>query len=60
MSETIDYKNYTGSVEFDTELNLYYGKILYISPLVSYEAKTEELLKLAFHKAVDSYLKVDK
>lgn len=60
MSEAMDYKNYTGSIEFDAELNLYYGQILHISPLVSYEAKTKELLELAFHEAVDSYLKVDK
>lgn len=50
------YKDYLGSIEFDEEERLFYGKLLFIRALVSYEAKDAEGLVNAFHEAVDDYL----
>ena len=40
MSNTITYKNYIGSVEFSEEDSLFYGKVLGIKSLISYEGNT--------------------
>jgi predicted HicB family RNase H-like nuclease len=51
------YKEYLGFVEFDEEERIFYGKLLFIRALVSYEAKDAEGLVNAFHEAVDDYLR---
>ena len=35
MSNTMDYKGYTGSVEFSPEDRLFFGKVLGIKALIS-------------------------
>lgn len=56
MSNTITYKNYIGSVEFSEEDSLFYGKVLGIKSLISYEGNTATELVNDFHCAVDDYL----
>ena len=56
MNNTIEYKGYLGSVEFSEEDALFYGKILGIRALVSYEGSTARELIADFHSAVDDYL----
>lgn len=53
---TMAYKAYQGSVEFDLETDILFGKILFVSDLVTYEAKTVPALRKAFQEAVDDYL----
>lgn len=55
MSNTITYKNYIGSVEFSEEDSLFYGKVLGIKSLISYEGNTATELVNDFHCAVDDY-----
>lgn len=50
------YKDYLGSIEFDEEERLFYGKLEFIRALVSYEAKDADSLVTVFHEAVDAYL----
>ncbi len=57
MMNPMKYEDYLGSVEFDEDDRLFYGKLLFIRALVSYEAKDAEGLLSAFHHAVDDYLK---
>jgi len=45
-----------GSVEFDQEECVFYGKLEFIRALISYEARDAEGLLEAFHAAVDDYL----
>jgi predicted HicB family RNase H-like nuclease len=52
----LTYKGYLGSVEFDQDERLFYGKLAYIRALVSYEATDAEGLVRAFREAVDDYL----
>ena len=48
MNNTMEYKGYLGSVEFSEEDALFYGKILGIRVLVSYEGSTARELQCAY------------
>ncbi len=50
------YKNYYGSIHFDMQAMIFYGKIEFIRDLVNYEAQDEQNLLTSFHEAVDDYL----
>ncbi len=56
MKNTLTYKNYTGSLEFAAEDGVFYGKVLGVRSLISYEGRTAEELVTDFHGAVDDYL----
>ena len=56
MNNTIEYKGYLGSVEFSEEDSLFYGKVMGIRSLISYEGETAKELLEDFHGAVDDYL----
>ena len=56
MNNTIQYKGYVGSVEFSEEDGLFYGKVMGIRSLISYEGETAKELLDDFHGAVDDYL----
>lgn len=57
MKNTLDYKGYTGSVEFSAIDETFFGKICGIRDVVTFEADTVAKLKKAFKDAVDDYLK---
>ncbi len=52
----LEYKGYTGSIEYSPEDSLLYGKVLGIRGLISYEGETGKLLEQDFKEAIDSYL----
>ncbi len=52
----LNYKGYTGSIEYSREDDLFFGKVLGIKSLLSYEGKTGKELEKDFQEAVDSYL----
>ena len=56
MNNTMEYKNYVGSVEFSEEDSLFFGRVLGIRALVSYEGENARDLVEDFHGAVDDYL----
>ena len=58
MNNTMEYKGYVGSVEFSEEDALFYGKVLGIRALISYEGNNAAELVADFHGAVDDYLEV--
>lgn len=53
----IRYKGYVGSVEFSEEDGIFYGKVMGVRSLISYEGENEKELLNDFHAAVDDYLK---
>ena len=57
VGNTIQYKGYVGSVEFSEEDRIFYGKVMGVQSLISYEGENEEELLNDFHAAVDDYLK---
>ena len=56
MSNTMEYKNYLGSVEFSESDGVFFGKVMGIRTLISYEGTTAKELVDDFHGAVDDYL----
>lgn len=56
MSHYMNYKNYTGTVEYSSEDDCLYGKVLGVRGLLSYEGQSVAELKEDFHHAVDEYL----
>ena len=58
MNNTIEYKGYIGSIEFSAEDTLFFGKVLGIRALISYEGENAHDLIESFHEAVDDYLEM--
>ena len=56
MNNTIEYKGYLGSVEFSESDGFFFGKVLGIRALISYEGTTAKELVDDFHDAVEDYL----
>lgn len=52
----MQYKGYISSVEFSEEDEVFYGKVLGIRNLISFEGTTAKELIADFHGAVDDYL----
>lgn len=50
------YKGYVGTYELDTDDEVFYGKLVGINQLVTFEATTAHDLKQAFYDSVDDYL----
>ncbi len=58
MKDMMKYKGYFGSVHYDSETPIFYGKLEFIRALISYEATDAIGIKKAFHNAVDDYLQM--
>ena len=56
MNNHIMYKGYVGTVEYTTEDDVLFGKILGIRGLFLYEGESLSEIKSAFQEAVDEYL----
>ena len=58
MKNTINYRGYTGSVEFSEADGVFFGQVLGIKALISYEGTNAATLIEDFHAAVDEYFAV--
>lgn len=56
MNDMLKHKGYYGSVHFDEDELILYGKVEFIKALINYEAESAADLKSAFIEAVDDYL----
>ena len=56
MNNTIEYKGYVGTVEFSQEDGVFFGKVMGLRALLSYEGSTAAELLDDFHGVVDDYL----
>ena len=56
MKNAMQYKGYTGSVEFSEEDGCLFGKVLGVRSLISYEGESVAELKQDFQESVDEYL----
>jgi|ERR1019366_312327 predicted HicB family RNase H-like nuclease len=56
MSDILQYKGYYASVNFSVEDDVFYGKIIGINDLVSFEGTSVTELKQSFQEAVEDYL----
>jgi predicted HicB family RNase H-like nuclease len=50
------YKGYTGSVEYDPDDRLFYGRVNGITDIVSFQGDSVEALEADFRAGVDDYL----
>ncbi|RMG19274.1 MAG: type II toxin-antitoxin system HicB family antitoxin [Bacteroidetes bacterium] len=60
MKDKLTYKGFIGSVHFQAEDELFYGRIEGITDLVTFEGKSVEELKKAFEEAVEDYVQLCK
>lgn len=58
MKDNLKYKSYTGVVHFNSADKTFFGKIIGINDLITFEGKTVEKLITAFHEAVEDYLSI--
>lgn len=56
MSNYIHYRDYTGSIEFSEEDEIFHGKVIGIKALISFEGDSVKAITEDFHSAVDEYL----
>jgi predicted HicB family RNase H-like nuclease len=54
--KNLEYKGYTGSIEYSKEDGQLYGKVLGIRGLISYEGDTGKKLEVDFMDAIEAYL----
>jgi predicted HicB family RNase H-like nuclease len=52
----MEYKSYIGSVHFEADDEIFFGKIEAINDLIMFEGQSVQEPKKAFHDAVDDYL----
>jgi len=56
MKDKLIYKDFIGSVHFNADDNVFYGKIEGVNSLISFEGQTVSALKESFEEAVNDYL----
>jgi predicted HicB family RNase H-like nuclease len=56
MNDILQYKNYYAAVHFSAPDEVFYGKILGINDLISFEGASVTELKAAFTEAIEDYL----
>jgi predicted HicB family RNase H-like nuclease len=56
MNDILNYKGYYASVHFSATDDVFFGKILGINDLVSFEGASVKELRTAFEEAVEDYL----
>ena len=56
MDDILEYKGYYGEVHFSAEDDVFYGKLIGMSDLVTYEGSSVKELRKSFREAVDDYL----
>ena len=58
MKDMIKHKGYFGSVHYNPEDRVFYGKVEFIRSLVSYEGRDADSLQSSFREAVEDYLSI--
>ena len=52
----LNYKGYTGYVEFDDEAGIFHGEVLDTKDVITFQGTSVEEIQSAFHDSVDDYL----
>ncbi|HPB82494.1 MAG TPA: type II toxin-antitoxin system HicB family antitoxin [Spirochaetota bacterium] len=56
MKDILNYKEFIGSVHFNSDDEIFYGKIEGINDLVTFEGKSVKELLASFKEAVEDYI----
>jgi predicted HicB family RNase H-like nuclease len=60
MKDILKYKDFIGSVHFNSDDEVFYGKIEGVIDLISFEGKSVKELLSSFKEAVDDYIHICK
>ncbi len=52
----LNYKGYTGHIEFDDEAGLFHGEVIDTRDVVTFQGRSVEEIVTAFRDSVDDYL----
>lgn len=52
----LEYKGYTGHVEFDDEAGVFHGEVLDLRDVITFKGTSVRELKKAFRDSIDDYL----
>jgi len=58
MKTFMEYKGYQGAVHYSDEDRVFFGKVMFIPALISYEGTDVDSLTRSFREAVDDYLEL--
>ncbi len=58
MKDMMEYKSYLGSVHYNDQDEVFYGKVEYIRSLISYEGHDVETLRASFQEGINDYLEL--
>jgi predicted HicB family RNase H-like nuclease len=58
MKDAMEYKGFIGTVHYNSEDEIFFGKIEEIEDLISFEGKTVPALQKSFKEAVEDYLEI--
>ncbi|HCY36402.1 MAG TPA: toxin-antitoxin system HicB family antitoxin [Candidatus Margulisbacteria bacterium] len=60
MQDVIQYKDFIGSIHYDSDDEIFYGKVLGVDDLVTFEGDCVSALKSSFIEAVEDYIQLCK
>ena len=52
----LNYKSYTGHVEFDDEAGLFHGEVLDTRDVITFQGRSVDEIEAAFRESIDDYL----
>lgn len=52
----MEYKDYVGHVTFDDDADIFHGEIVNTRDVITFQGKSVEEIRQAFHESVDEYL----
>ena len=52
----IEYKGYRATVDFDDEAMVFYGEVIDLKDVITFQGESVKELEQAFHDSVDDYL----
>ncbi|MFH2091450.1 MAG: type II toxin-antitoxin system HicB family antitoxin [Pseudomonadota bacterium] len=52
----MEYKGYFGKVEFDDEASVFYGEVINLRDIVTFQGETVTELRKAFRDSIDDYI----
>jgi predicted HicB family RNase H-like nuclease len=58
MKDFFEYKGYQGSVDYNDDDQVFFGKVMFVKPLLSYEGTDVKSLRQGVQEAVDDYLEL--
>jgi hypothetical protein len=56
MTELLEYKGYKAEYTWDDDANAFYGEVINIRDVISFQSETKQDIEEAFRESVDEYL----